>query len=178
MSLIDVPKSGSRGGRLQEVTLESVNLRREHEFLSLVRRSRGLHEPWVHPPSTRAAFRDYVERLSQPTHAGYFVCGGDGALGGSEALAIIGTQPFDLVVLDIMMPEVDGYEVLRFIRGRPDTAHLPVIFLSAKSSPADIEKGFALGANHYITKPFSGHDLIRKIRLCLDDHETAHQTTG
>jgi DNA-binding response OmpR family regulator len=98
--------------------------------------------------------------------------------GGREALAIIGTQPFDLVVLDIMMPEVDGYEVLRFIRGRPDTAQLPVIFLSAKSSPADIEKGFALGANHYITKPFSGHDLIRKIRLCLDEQETERQTAG
>jgi DNA-binding response OmpR family regulator len=98
--------------------------------------------------------------------------------GGREALAIIGTQPFDLVVLDIMMPEVDGYEVLRFIRGRPDTAQLPVIFLSAKSSPADIEKGFALGANHYITKPFSGHDLIRKIRLCLDEQGNAQQTAG
>jgi DNA-binding response OmpR family regulator len=55
---------------------------------------------------------------------------------------------------------------------------LPVIFLSAKSSPADVEKGFALGANHYITKPFSGHDLVRKIRLCLEEHAAVQQTAG
>jgi DNA-binding response OmpR family regulator len=87
--------------------------------------------------------------------------------GGREALALLEHEEFDLVVLDIMMPEIDGYDVLRRIRGEAATATLPVIFLSAKSSPADIEKGFSLGANHYITKPFSGQDLVRKIRLCL-----------
>jgi DNA-binding response OmpR family regulator len=90
--------------------------------------------------------------------------------GGREALAILGQESFDLVVLDIMMPGVDGYAVLQQIRETPATARLPVIFLSAKSSPADIEKGFALGASHYITKPFSGQDLVRKIRLCLAEH--------
>jgi len=90
--------------------------------------------------------------------------------GGREALALLDHEEFDLVVLDIMMPEVDGYEVLQKIRGTPATAALPVIFLSAKSSPADIEKGVLLGANHYITKPFSGQDLVRKIRLCLAEH--------
>jgi DNA-binding response OmpR family regulator len=64
--------------------------------------------------------------------------------------------------------------VLQRIRSSPATASLPVIFLSAKSSPADVEKGFALGANHYITKPFSGQDLVRKIRLCLSEHAAAH----
>ena len=98
--------------------------------------------------------------------------------GGREALEILGTETFDLVVLDIMMPEVDGYEVLRFIRTQPRTESLPVIFLSAKSSPADVEKGFALGANHYITKPFSGHDLVRKIRLCLDEQPATDQPAG
>src|SRR4249920_2254969 len=78
--------------------------------------------------------------------------------GGREALALVGTEPFDLVILDIMMPDVDGYEVLRHIRGTPATATLPVIFLTAKSTPADVEKGLSLGANHYITKPFSGQD--------------------
>ena len=92
--------------------------------------------------------------------------------GGREAIDILGKDTFDLVVLDIMMPEVDGYEVLRHIRTESVSPELPVIFLSAKSSPADVEKGFALGANHYITKPFSGHDLVRKIRLCLDESST------
>jgi two-component system, OmpR family, response regulator len=95
--------------------------------------------------------------------------------GGREALAMIGTEPFDAVILDIMMPDVDGYEVLRHIRATPRTATLPVIFLTAKSTPADIEKGLALGANHYITKPFSGQDLMRKVRICLDEGKAANR---
>ena len=91
--------------------------------------------------------------------------------GGREALAALAAEAFDAVILDIMMPDVDGYEVLRSIRATPPTADLPVIFLTAKSSPADIEKGLALGANHYITKPFSGQDLMRKLRLCLAERK-------
>jgi DNA-binding response OmpR family regulator len=93
--------------------------------------------------------------------------------GGREALALVGTEPFDAVILDIMMPDVDGYQVLQHIRAQPSTAHLPVIFLTAKATPADIEKGLALGANHYITKPFSGVDLVRKVRLCLEERKAA-----
>src|SRR5215831_405052 len=93
--------------------------------------------------------------------------------GGREALEILGSQPLDAVILDIMMPDVDGYEVLRQIRARPATRDLPVIFLTAKSTPADIEKGLAMGANYYITKPFSGLDLVRKVRVCLEEHKAA-----
>jgi DNA-binding response OmpR family regulator len=93
--------------------------------------------------------------------------------GGREALATLAADHFDAVILDIMMPDVDGYEVLRSIRATPVTSSLPVIFLTAKSSPADIEKGLALGANHYITKPFSGQDLMRKLRLCLAERKHA-----
>jgi len=89
---------------------------------------------------------------------------------GREALEVVGREFLDVVILDIMMPDVDGYEVLRHIRSRPTTATLPVIFLTAKSTPADIEKGLAMGANYYITKPFSGLDLVRKVRLCLGEH--------
>jgi len=93
--------------------------------------------------------------------------------GGREALQMIGTQALDAVILDIMMPEVDGYEVLRNIRSRPDTRDLPVIFLTAKSTPADVEKGLAMGANYYITKPFSGIDLVRKVRVCLEERRAS-----
>jgi len=93
--------------------------------------------------------------------------------GGREAIEIVGTQPFDAVILDIMMPDVDGYHVLRHIRSTPETATLPVIFLTAKSTPDDIEKGLALGANSYNSKPFSGLDLVRKIRLCLEERKVA-----
>ena len=91
--------------------------------------------------------------------------------GGREALAALAGEQYDAVILDIMMPDVDGYEVLRSIRATPVTATLPVIFLTAKSSPADVERGLALGANHYITKPFSGQDLMRKLRLCLAERK-------
>lgn len=91
--------------------------------------------------------------------------------GGREALAALSAESFDAVILDIMMPDVDGYEVLRSIRSTAETSSLPVIFLTAKSSPADVEKGLALGANHYITKPFSGQDLMRKLRLCLAERK-------
>jgi DNA-binding response OmpR family regulator len=89
--------------------------------------------------------------------------------GGREAIALLDTETFDTVILDIMMPDVDGYQVLRHIRANSRTAELPVIFLTAKSSPADIEKGLAMGANYYMTKPFSGLDLVRKVRLCLQE---------
>jgi DNA-binding response OmpR family regulator len=89
--------------------------------------------------------------------------------GGREAMAALSSQAVDLVILDIMMPDIDGYEVLRHIRQNPGTATLPVIFLTAKSTPADIEKGLSLGANYYVTKPFSGLDLVRKVRLCLEE---------
>jgi len=71
--------------------------------------------------------------------------------------------------------EVVGRELLRHIRSRSTTATLPVIFLTAKSTPADIEKGLAMGANYYITKPFSGLDLVRKVRLCLGEHAVSSQ---
>src|SRR5437879_12920577 len=75
-----------------------------------------------------------------------------------------------------MMPDVDGYEVLRHIRSQPATRNLPVIFLTAKSTPADVEKGLAMGANYYITKPFSGLDLVRKVRICLEERRAADGT--
>jgi DNA-binding response OmpR family regulator len=87
---------------------------------------------------------------------------------GREAIEVLGRQTFDAAILDIMMPDVDGYTVLQHIRATPATAALPVIFLTAKSTPQDIERGLAMGANYYITKPFSGLDLVRKVRLCLE----------
>lgn len=91
--------------------------------------------------------------------------------GGREALELLAAESFDAVILDIMMPEVDGYEVLKHIRAGQTTAKLPVIFLTAKSTPGDVEKGLALGANYYLTKPFSGLDLVRKVRLCLEEQK-------
>jgi DNA-binding response OmpR family regulator len=90
------------------------------------------------------------------------------SLGGREAIQILGVDDFDLVILDIMMPEVDGYEVLKFIRGQERTQNTPVILLTAKSTQDDIEKGLGLGADYYITKPFSGAELVRKVKILLE----------
>ena len=86
------------------------------------------------------------------------------ARNGTEALAAIDQTPFDLVLLDVMMPDVDGYEVCRQLRLRPDRANTKVIFLSAKSREADIAKGYEVGADLYMAKPFGTRQLMEKVR--------------
>jgi DNA-binding response OmpR family regulator len=90
------------------------------------------------------------------------------ARNGTEALAAIDQTPYDLVLLDVMMPDVDGYQVCRQLRQRPDRAATKVIFLSAKSQPTDVQKGYAAGADLYIPKPFSTRQLMQKVRELLD----------
>ena len=89
------------------------------------------------------------------------------ARNGTEALAAISQTPYDLVLLDVMMPDVDGYQVCRQLRQRPDRAATKVIFLSAKSQPADVQKGYEAGADLYIPKPFSTRQLMLKVRELL-----------
>jgi CheY-like chemotaxis protein len=86
-----------------------------------------------------------------------------GASSGADALAIVDTQGDpDVAVLDISMPGMDGFELLKALRARPTTHNLPVIFLSARVQPEDIAAGKALGAD-YLTKPFSPTDLLAAI---------------
>ena len=89
------------------------------------------------------------------------------ARNGTEALAAIAQTAFDLVLLDVMMPDVDGYQVCRKLRERPDQASTKVIFLSAKSREADVQKGYEVGADLYISKPFSTRHLMEKVRELL-----------
>lgn len=86
------------------------------------------------------------------------------ARNGTEALEAISHTAFDVVLLDIMMPDVDGYEVCRQLRLRPDRANTKVIFLSAKSREADIAKGYEVGADLYMAKPFGTRQLMEKVR--------------
>ncbi len=90
---------------------------------------------------------------------------------GEEALRMIEREDPDLVVLDIMMPKLDGYEICRRIRQSKRTSTLPVILLSAKGRPVDRETGLAAGADDYIAKPFSPRKLLEKIRELLDRQE-------
>jgi CheY-like chemotaxis protein len=85
------------------------------------------------------------------------------ATNGFKALKIIESKPPDLVLLDIMMPEIDGYEVIKSIKANPQTADIPVIFLTGKTDVSDETTGFELGAVDYISKPFN--PLVVKARV-------------
>lgn len=82
---------------------------------------------------------------------------------GGEALEIVGRRRLDAVVLDAMMPVIDGYEVLRRLRADPATADLPVIMLTARKAEHDIVTGLELGANDYVVKPFIPEELIMRL---------------
>jgi CRP/FNR family cyclic AMP-dependent transcriptional regulator len=88
----------------------------------------------------------------------------NGKIGVEKAIA----NPPDLIVCDIMMPVLDGYGVFQIISKNPDLQHIPFIFLSAKSERTDLRKGMEMGADDYITKPFSDSELINAIRARLE----------
>ena len=89
------------------------------------------------------------------------------ARNGREAKELLIEHKPDITLLDIMMPEVDGYEVCSFIRSNELIKDIGVIFLSAKSKKTDMEKGIELGADAYMTKPFSTRELTEKVREVL-----------
>ncbi len=91
------------------------------------------------------------------------------APGGREALEIIRNNSPDLVVLDIMMPEVDGYDVLQELRSAPEYAELPVVLLTARRQESDVWEGWSAGADYYITKPFKMNELIQFIRYIFGE---------
>lgn len=85
------------------------------------------------------------------------------ARNGSEALEIAHEKFPDLIILDIMMPDIDGYEVCKTIKSDARFEHTKIIFLSAKSRPEDIQRGLEMGADKYVTKPFSTKQLLNEI---------------
>ena len=87
---------------------------------------------------------------------------------GGEALQIAEDNIPDVVLLDIMMPNVDGYETLKQIKHNDKLQYTKVVFLSAKNKAADIEKGLQMGADKYLTKPFSLKKLVTEISELLE----------
>jgi len=87
---------------------------------------------------------------------------------GEEALEVVKTEKVDLILLDIMMPQMDGYEVCQKLKLDEETKDIPVIFLTALSDKKNIEKGYALGGLDYIVKPFSPKELLLKIEKQLN----------
>lgn len=85
------------------------------------------------------------------------------ASGGYEAIEKASKETPDLILLDIMMPDLDGYEVIKHLKADPVTQDIPVIFLTALHNPEDIVKGFKLGASDYVSKPFNHEELITRV---------------
>jgi len=82
------------------------------------------------------------------------------ARNGREGLDAVRRRPFDVILLDLMLPEVDGFEVLRQLRNDPDLADVPVIITSARARPTTKEEAAELGANYYLTKPYRKAELL------------------
>lgn len=85
------------------------------------------------------------------------------AQSGLDTLSIVKREDFNLILLDIMMPEMDGYEVCKKLKADPKTADIPIIFLTAKADMDSIVKGFDVGGQDYITKPFNAKELLSRV---------------
>ena len=98
------------------------------------------------------------------------------AYDGEEALGMVGAEKLNLVILDLMLPGIQGLEVCKFIRKNPVTASLPIIMLTAKGEEIDKILGLEMGADDYITKPFSVRELVARVRAVLRRFESQKET--
>lgn len=90
------------------------------------------------------------------------------ASNGFEALKALPMQPFDLVLTDINMPEINGLEIVHFIKNNETYRNIPLIIVSTEHGQADIRKGLALGAQKYITKPFDPEQVKKTVKELLN----------
>ncbi|MBO4228935.1 MAG: response regulator transcription factor [Clostridia bacterium] len=112
--------------------------------------------------------RKYISALLEEAH--YTV---SSAENGEEALSVMEREYIDLVVLDVMMPKMDGYEFTRVLRTTDES--LPILMVSARQLPADRHRGFLVGTDDYITKPVDETELLLRIRALLRRSQIAHE---
>jgi two-component system alkaline phosphatase synthesis response regulator PhoP len=93
------------------------------------------------------------------------------ATNGREALESVAAKRPDLIVMDVMMPEMDGFAALKKLKENPETADIPVIMLTAKAQDADVFKGWQSGADLYLTKPFNPSELITFVQRIFENQE-------
>lgn len=99
------------------------------------------------------------------TTKGYMV---QGAASGLAALEAVAAEPPDLILLDVMLPGIDGFEVCQRLKSSPATKHIPVIILTAKKTPEDVARGESVGADLYLTKPFKSAAVIEAIEKLIE----------
>jgi CheY-like chemotaxis protein len=97
------------------------------------------------------------------------------ASNGEECLAKAASDPPDLILLDCMMPKLDGYETCRRLKQDPSLRHIPVIFLTAKAQEVEVKRGLSLGAVGYLIKPFNPMSLAAEISQILESQDEASQ---
>ncbi|EKE03516.1 MAG: multi-sensor signal transduction histidine kinase [uncultured bacterium] len=105
-------------------------------------------------PMNTELLKETLEQIGQSSVIAY---------SGKKALELVGLEKFDLILLDIMMPEMSGYEVIEHLKANPKTAEIPVIFISALNETSDIVKGLDLSSYGYVTKPYNIEELKAKI---------------
>lgn len=109
--------------------------------------------------------KDLVELVSYNLQKeGFFT---SASYDGADALSRLKNDKFDLVILDLMLPGMDGLEIMRAIRGDPGLSHLPVLLLTAKAEEIDRVIGLEMGADDYVTKPFSPRELVARVKALL-----------
>jgi DNA-binding response OmpR family regulator len=91
------------------------------------------------------------------------------AADGEQAIEELGKDDFDLLICDILMPKKDGWEVIKKAKSNSKTKNMPVILLTVKNEDSDVFKGYDLGANYYMTKPFTKAELLYGLRLMFDE---------
>ncbi len=91
---------------------------------------------------------------------------------GKQALDMIETNPPDMVISDVMMPQMDGFELLKRLKQNPVTRELPIIMLTAKAMDSDVYEGWRAGADVYLTKPFNPQELLMWVRRIFEGRET------
>ncbi len=89
------------------------------------------------------------------------------ALSGEQCLENVKNELPDLILLDLMLPEIDGLDVCKFLKNNPQTSHIPIVMLTAKGEETDIVLGLELGADDYITKPFKLRELLARVKAVL-----------
>jgi putative two-component system response regulator len=92
------------------------------------------------------------------------------AMDGESALEAVDDERPDLILLDIMMPDIDGFEVCKRLKGNPETANIPIVFLSALTEAKEKQRGLDLGAVDFITKPFEVSEIQSKVKKYLTEY--------